>query len=74
MDARNFFDQGTTLPFRRSQFGGTLGGPIVKNRLFYFGSYEVPRIQTTLARFRTGTRTTASCRMAGRAVWASIRR
>ena len=28
------------LPVERQTFGGTLGGPLVRNRLFYFGSYE----------------------------------
>ena len=27
-------------PFRRNQFGGALGGPLKKNRLFLFGNYE----------------------------------
>jgi hypothetical protein len=40
MDARNFFDQGSAPPFRRNQFGGALGGPLKKNRLFLFGNYE----------------------------------
>ena len=38
LDSRNFFDQGELPDFRRNQFGGTVGGPMVKNRLFYFGS------------------------------------
>ena len=40
LDARNFFDQGNTPPFRQNQFGGALGGPLKKNRAFLFGNYE----------------------------------
>ena len=40
LDARNFFDQGTVPPFRRNQFGGSLGGPIKKDKFFLFGNYE----------------------------------
>ena len=40
-DARNFFDPGGTIPpFRRIQFGGSAGGPIIKNKTFIFGDYE----------------------------------
>ena len=39
LDARNFFDQ-SLPPFRRNQFGGSVGGPIKKDKLFYFGNYE----------------------------------
>jgi len=40
LDARNYFDQGSIPAFRRNQFGGALGGPIKKNKLFLFGNYE----------------------------------
>jgi hypothetical protein len=40
LDARNFFDQGNTPPFRRNQFGGAAGAPLKKNRAFIFGNYE----------------------------------
>ncbi|MGH9663301.1 MAG: carboxypeptidase regulatory-like domain-containing protein, partial [Bryobacteraceae bacterium] len=40
LDARNFFDQNFVPPFRRNQFGGALGGPLKKDRLFLFGNYE----------------------------------
>lgn len=40
-DARNFFEaQASPGPFHRNQFGVAVGGPIVHNRVFFFGNYE----------------------------------
>jgi hypothetical protein len=40
LDAANFFEAGKRTPFKRNQFGGAIGGPIVKNRTFFFADYE----------------------------------
>jgi hypothetical protein len=42
MDARNFFD-GDKSKLRLNQFGANVGGPVVKDRLFFFGSFEALR-------------------------------
>jgi hypothetical protein len=43
LDANNFFSNAFGAPKperRRNQFGGALGGPIVKDKIFWFGDYE----------------------------------
>ena len=42
LDARNFFEDPTVrkAPFKRNQFGGAVGGPIVKNHTFFFADFE----------------------------------
>jgi Carboxypeptidase regulatory-like domain/TonB dependent receptor len=42
LDARNFFEFNSSkpAPFKRNQFGGSLGGPIVKQKTFFFFAYE----------------------------------
>ncbi len=45
LDARNYFDQTSApkAPFHNNQFGGSMGGPIVKNKTFFFVDYEGQR-------------------------------
>ena len=45
--ARNAFAPIEDPPFTRAQYGATLGGPMVKDRMFYFASFEQRRRQET---------------------------
>jgi len=40
LDAANYFEHGVRSPFKRNQFGADLGGPIRRNKTFFFGDYE----------------------------------
>src|SRR5262249_43771895 len=42
LSARNFFDN-DRAPLRENDFGAVVGGPVLKNKLFFFGSYEGDR-------------------------------
>lgn len=60
LDARNFFDrpreerrdQGLPEipPFKQDQFGATAGGPIIRDRTFFFGQYEGLRLRKSFSR------------------------
>ncbi|HZW93743.1 MAG TPA: carboxypeptidase regulatory-like domain-containing protein [Candidatus Eremiobacteraceae bacterium] len=39
-DAANYFAGGTRGDFKQNQFGGTIGGPIKKDKVFFFGDYQ----------------------------------
>ena len=57
-DAKDYFDEGDAPPpFERNQFGFTLGGPLKRDRLFWFAAYEGLRqklSRTLIARVPTG--------------------
>jgi len=52
LDARNYFDRRDRprLPLRQHQFGGAAGGPIVRNRMFFFGALERQQTRRSLTR------------------------
>jgi hypothetical protein len=59
-DAPNYFDVGDPPPFKRNQYGASIGGPLRKNRVFFFGGYE--RLQEDLGITLTTTVPSATAR------------
>jgi hypothetical protein len=62
LDANNWFSNRANLnrpPLRYNQFGGTFGGPVIKNHTFFFASYQGTRDK----RSRTGTTTVPTAEM-----------
>jgi hypothetical protein len=52
-DAKYYFNNGAQPAFHRNQFGGTIGGPIKKNKLFFFAYYEGLRQASPGSTFET---------------------
>ena len=51
LDARNFFAPADSDPkYIRNQFGGSIGGPVVRNKTFFFGDYEGTRSREGITR------------------------
>ncbi len=48
LDARNFFDGATPSVLKLNQFGGSVGGPIVKDKAFFFAGFEGMRQRTSV--------------------------
>jgi carboxypeptidase family protein/TonB-dependent receptor-like protein len=56
---------GTTLPMSQEQYGGSIGGPVTKNRTFYFANVEQRRLdQSGLVTIPVATATTINARLA----------
>lgn len=48
IDAKNLF-AATIPPYKRNQFGANLGGPVIRNKTFFFADFELARIITSSA-------------------------
>ena len=55
LDARNYFASKTAPkpPYKQNQYGGSVGGPVVKGKVFFFAAYEGSRIRQTISKRAT---------------------
>lgn len=53
LDAKNYFSPGVVPPFKRNQYGMSIGGPIKRDHTFYFGTYEGLRLSQQISALAT---------------------
>jgi hypothetical protein len=60
LDAANFFNAGQRGTYHQNQFGGTFGGPIVRDKVFFFLDYQGNRLTQPVSHSFTGAPTAAT--------------
>ncbi len=54
LDAKNFFDRPGPMPgYKRNQYGSSIGGPIKKNKTFFFGNFEGANVRQGITKVAT---------------------
>ena len=56
-DAANYFDAGSRSAYHQNQFGGTIGGPIKRDKIFFFADYQGNRVIQGVTQRITGAPT-----------------
>ena len=60
LDAAYYFGQGVRSAYHQNQFGGTFGGPIKKDKIFFFGDYQGNRLRQAVPQVINGAPTAAT--------------